>query len=284
MNNPHNLSTALLFTNGAYDKNCYPLTTMDELQQLTSHEYYQRQLAAYRSGDGEAKKRLAALIPQGRLRNGTIRLHQMEHLVPSGWVFLDDDRPHTEITAEQRHALVEERLAQVGLRTIPHVAQRSASMKYHLLVPMLDTSRSIADNHAQWARLMEGILVLDPSTVNVNRLMFLTGEWLTPVDALLAAPSLKTPSNLPQDPYPLRGLPLEEGRMEALQTSRSINDNQRLCHPEYNEGSRGVSREEVKVPARDPSDATLCQDDNIARRGNIAVPLLPDGNHSQFSI
>ena len=187
MNNPHNLSTALLFTNGAYDKNCYPLTTMDELQQLTSHEYYQRQLAAYRSGDGEAKKRLAALIPQGRLKNETIRLHQMEHLVPSGWVFLDDDRPHTEITAEQRHALVEERLAQVGLRTIPHVAQRSASMKYHLLVPMLEPAESIAHNHALWAQLMEGILVLDPSTVNVNRLMFLTGEWLTPVDALFEA-------------------------------------------------------------------------------------------------
>ena len=186
MNNPHNLSTALLFTNGAYDKNCYPLTTMDELQQLTSHEYYQRQLAAYRSGDGEAKKRLAALIPQGRLKNETLRLHQIEHLVPSGWVFLDDDRPHTEITAEQRHALVEERLAQVGLRTIPHVAQRSASMKYHLLVPMLEPAESIAHNHALWAQLMEGILVLDPSTVNVNRLMFLTGEWLTPVDALLA--------------------------------------------------------------------------------------------------
>ena len=31
----------------------------------------------------------------------------------------------------------------------------------------------------------------------------------------------ETPSNLPQDPYPLRGLPLEEGRMEALQTSRT---------------------------------------------------------------
>ena len=184
MNNPHNLSTALLFTNGAYDKNCYPLTTMDELQQLTSHEYYQRQLAAYRSGDGEAKKRLAALIPQGRLKNETIRQHQMEHLVPSGWVFLDDDRPHTEITAEQRHALVEERLAQVGLRTIPHVAQRSASMKYHLLVPMLEPAESIAHNHALWAQLMEGILVLDPSTVNVNRLMFLTGEWLTEVAPL----------------------------------------------------------------------------------------------------
>ena len=208
MNNPHNLSTALLFTNGAYDKNCYPLTTMDELQQLTSHEYYQRQLAAYRSGDGEAKKRLAALIPQGRLKNETIRLHQMEHLVPSGWVFLDDDRPHTEITAEQRHALVEERLAQVGLRTIPHVAQRSASMKYHLLVPMLEPAESIAHNHVLWAQLMEGILVLDPSTVNVNRLMFLTGEWLTPVDALLApllSPQGGKPLSSKTEPLPPGG-------------------------------------------------------------------------------
>ena len=219
MNNPHNLSTALLFTNGAYDKNCYPLTTMDELQQLTSHEYYQRQLAAYRSGDGEAKKRLAALIPQGRLRNGTIRLHQMEHLVPSGWVFLDDDRPHTEITAEQRHALVEERLAQVGLRTIPHVAQRSASMKYHLLVPMLEPAESIAHNHALWAQLMEGILVLDSSTVNVNRLMFLTGEWLTPVDALLApllSPLGGKPLSSMTEPLPPGGG--REGAVGSLST------------------------------------------------------------------
>ena len=53
----------------------------------------------------------------------------------------------------------------------------------------------------------------------------------------------------------------------------AINDNQRLCHPEYNEGSRGVSREEVKVPARDPS---YRQDDT--NTGS----LHPDGN-SQFS-
>ena len=186
MNNQHNLSTQLLFTNGAYDKNCYPISSADELQQLTSHEHYRAQLAAYRSGDAEAKKRLAALIPQGRLKNETIRLHQIEHLVPSGWVFLDDDRPHTEITAEQRHALVEERLSQLGLRSLPHVAQRSASMKYHLLVPMLEPTESIAHNHAHWARLMEGVLVLDPSTVNVNRLMFLTGEWMTETAQLLA--------------------------------------------------------------------------------------------------
>ncbi len=41
----------------------------------------------------------------------------------------------------------------------------------------------------------------------------------------------ETPSNLPQDPYPLRGLPLEEGRMEALQTSLPNN----LC--EHSEGA-----------------------------------------------
>ena len=210
----------ILFTNGAYDTNCYPLNTPDELWQLTTHEYYQRQLADYRSGVDEAKKRLAALIPQGRLKNETVRLHQIEHLVPSGWVFLDDDRPASEITAEQRHALVEERLAQLGMRDIPHVAQRSASMKYHLLVPLrqwimengeltmrgnypLSTLNSqLRESWEWWRRAFDGILVLDPSTVNVNRLMFWTGELLTPPESLEALFG-KTPSNLPQgDPLP----------------------------------------------------------------------------------
>ena len=186
-------ATGLLFTNGAYDKNCYPLQSVEELGLLTSHEYYQRQLTAYRSGDAEAKRKLAALIPQGRLKNPTIRLHQAEHLVPSGWVFLDDDRPTEVITAEERHRLVEERLAQVGLTHMPHVAQRSASMKYHLLVktpsnlPLYGEAAQLKDAWEWWQRFFEGILVLDPSTVNVNRLMFVTGEWLTPVDALFEA-------------------------------------------------------------------------------------------------
>ena len=53
----------------------------------------------------------------------------------------------------------------------------------------------------------------------------------------------ETPSNLPQDPYPLRGLPLEEGRMEALQTSlQNISG-------EYPEGAphRGGRREGASV-------------------------------------
>ena len=222
----------ILFTNGAYDTNCYPLATPDELWQLTTHEYYQRQLAAYRSGEEGAKKRLAALIPQGRLRNETVRLHQIEHLVPSGWVFLDDDRPASEITAEQRHALVEERLAQLGMRGIPHVAQRSASMKYHLLVPMrqrimengeltmrgnypLSTLNSqLRESWEWWRNAFDGVLVLDPSTVNVNRLMFWTGELLTPPESLEA---------LFEDncyPLPLRGLPLKEG--ECTHRDRTI--------------------------------------------------------------
>ena len=209
----------LLFTNGAYDKNCYPLTSVDELQQLTSHEYYQQQLTAYRSGDAEAKRKLAALIPQGRLKNPTIRLHQAEHLVPSGWVFLDDDRPTEVITAEERHRLVEERLAQVGLTHMPHVAQRSASMKYHLLVttpsniPLSGEAAQLKDVWEWWQRFFEGILVLDPSTVNVNRLMFLTGEWLTPVDALFEAmgevesEKMKDESSLPNGiNFPLSSL------------------------------------------------------------------------------
>ena len=240
MNNQHNLSTQLLFTNGAYDKNCYPISSADELQQLTSHEHYRAQLTAYRSGDAEAKKRLAALIPQGRLKNETIRLHQMEHLVPSGWVFLDDDRPHTEITAEQRHALVEERLSQLGLRSLPRVAQRSASMKYHLLVPMrqwrmengeltmrgnypLSTLNSqLRESWEHWREVFDGVLVLDPSTVNVNRLMFLTGEWMTGTEALwapLLSPQGGKPLSSMTEPLPPGGG--REGAVGSLSTIAS---------------------------------------------------------------
>ena len=224
------IATGLLFTNGAYDRNCYPLESVDDIHRLTSCEYYQRMLADYRGGNAEAKRRLPALIPQGRLGNPTIRLHQMEHLVPSGWVFLDDDRPAEEITAEERHRLVEERLAQRGLAHLPHVAQRSASMKYHLLVPMLENATSIAENHALWAQFFEGVLVLDPSTVNVNRLMFVTGEWLTGVDVLF----------------------------EEVESGTEVN----TLHVMLNE-VKSLANVSGQVPARDPS---YRQDDNNAER------------------
>ena len=200
---------ALLFTNGAFDKYCYPLHSLDELMQLVTSDHYQQPLAAYRSGNGEAKRRMLALLPQARLKHGNIWLHTMEWLVPSGWLFLDDDRPATEITAEERHRLVEERLAQLGLQDMPHIALRSASMKYHLLVPMrqwimengeltmrgnypLSTLNSqLRESWEHWRQVFDGVLVLDPSTVNVNRLMFFTGELLTPpetLEMLLASP------------------------------------------------------------------------------------------------
>ena len=193
---------ALLFTNGAYDKYCYPLHTPSELIELVTSDHYQQALAAYRSGNGEAKKRMLALLPQARLKHGNIWLHTMEWLVPSGWLFLDDDRPATEITAEERHRRVEERLAQLGLQDMPHIALRSASMKYHLLVPMrqwimengeltmrgnypLSTLNSqLRESWEHWRQVFDGVLVLDPSTVNVNRLMFFTGELLTPTETL----------------------------------------------------------------------------------------------------
>ena len=200
---------ALLFTNGAYDKYCYPLHTPSELMELVTSDHYQQALAAYRSGNGEAKKRMLALLPQARLKHSNIWLHTMEWLVPSGWVFLDDDRPATVITAEERHRLVEERLTQLGLQDMPHIALRSASMKYHLLVPMrqwimengeltmrgnypLSTLNSqLRKSWEHWREVFDGVLVLDPSTVNVNRLMFFTGELLTPPETmewLLASP------------------------------------------------------------------------------------------------
>ena len=220
---------ALLFTNGAYDKYCYPLHTPSELMELVTSDHYQQALAAYRSGNREAKKRMLALLPQARLKHGNIWLHTMEWLVPSGWIFLDDDRSASEITAEERHRLVEERLAHLGLQDMPHIALRSASMKYHLLVPMapklkmeneklkmgsaMDTLQASAPdgNNCQlrlswehWREVFDGVLVLDPSTVNVNRLMFFTGELLTPPETL----EMLFEDN--RYPLPLRGLPLKE--------------------------------------------------------------------------
>ena len=223
---------ALLFTNGAYDKYCYPLHSLDELMQLVTSDHYQQALAAYRSGNGEAKKRMLALLPQARLKHGNIWLHTMEWLVPSGWIFLDDDRPATVITAEERHRLVEERLAQLGLQDMPHIALRSASMKYHLLVPMrqwimengeltmrgnypLSTLNSqLRESWEHWREVFDGVLVLDPSTVNVNRLMFFTGELLTPPETL----EMLFEDN--RYPLPLRGLPLKEG--ECTHRDRTI--------------------------------------------------------------
>lgn len=227
---------ALLFTNGAYDKYCYPLHSLDELTQLVTSDHYQQALAAYRNGNEEAKKRMLALLPQARLKHGNIWLHTMEWLVPSGWVFLDDDRPATEITAEERHRRVEERLAQLGLRDMPHIALRSASMKYHLLVPENPLSgfyendnedenrggqRTLRDSWEHWREVFDGVLVLDPSTVNVNRLMFFTGELLTPPETL----EMLFEDNC----YPL---PLKEG--ECTHRDRTIQKN---CRP-----LRGTSR------------------------------------------
>ena len=188
---------ALLFTNGAYDKYCYPLHSLDELMQLTASDHYQQALAAYRNGNEEAKKRMLALLPQARLKHSDIWLHTMEWLLPSGWVFLDDDRPATEITAEERHRRVEERLAQLGLQDMPHIALRSASMKYHLLVPM--AYPSLRESWEHWREVFDGVLVLDPSTVNVNRLMFFTGELLTEPETLgwLWASPLNSQARLP---------------------------------------------------------------------------------------
>ena len=237
------------------------------------------------------KKKLFWILPQGGIKPGHRQVlgtqPTKEDIEYRDMQMLDlDTLPEGCDTPADAWYRMRWRLHDMGLAHYPMVVMESASGKgLHIYVRL--SERMMRMNRREVIALWGDILGVefDPSVIDPARRAFQSYNLFSAEEeiALLfgaeltdkqreamekAMPNLKTPSNLP-----LYG--------EALQTSRSINDNQRLCHPEYNEGSRCVSREEVKVPARDPS---YRQDDNIASRDNIAAPLLPDGNNSQLSI
>lgn len=179
------MSVKVLCTKNAFDKGSFLVDSAEQLLSLVRSDYYQHVLNHYRrTGDEQTKKYMLGCIFQGVRKDPSKETHLAEDLRRSGWVYLDDDRPHTEISADERHRLVEERLAQLGMSGIPHIAMRSSSYKYHLLVPYLDKTKSLIENHLLWEQLMQGVLVLDPSTRNINRLTFFTGEIYTGDESL----------------------------------------------------------------------------------------------------
>lgn len=179
------MSEKVLCTKNAFDKGSFLVDSAQQLLEIVRSDYYQHVLNHYRrTGDEQTKKYMLGCIFQGVRKDPSKETHLAEDLRPSGWVYLDDDRPHTEISADERHRLVEERLAQLGMSGIPHIAMRSSSYKYHLLVPYLDKTKSLIENHLLWEQLMQGVLVLDPSTRNLNRLTFFTGEIFTSDESL----------------------------------------------------------------------------------------------------
>ena len=170
----------LIVCKNAFDQKSVLVDNAQQLLEIVRSEYYARVIDSYRkTGDEMAKKYMLGCIFQGVRNDESVETHLAHDLRPSGWVFLDDDRPHSEISADERHRAVEERLAQLGMSGIPHIAMRSSSYKYHLLVPFLDKTKSLLENHLMWEKIFDGVLVLDASTRNVNRITFFCGEIYT---------------------------------------------------------------------------------------------------------
>ena len=169
----------------AYAADSFIVNTPEELMQIAASDYYQHILMTYRhTGNRELKEKLFAIIPQGVRRDVNNTRHWAIDLRPSGVIFADDDRPHSEISAEERHQLVEQRLAERGLAHLKHTGMRSSSGKYHLLIEALDPTKSFIENHLMVEELFSGVLVLDKSTRVVNKLLFLTGEVFGGISSL----------------------------------------------------------------------------------------------------
>ena len=168
----------------ATDPNTYEFATPEELFSKVSGYENQRALHLYRKdlalGKGKEspwKKRLVAIIPQAKRMDVTCPTHTAKDMVETGLIFIDDDENDIPVATRYQNFLT--RLAEAGIADCPHIAFKSASEKMHLLVPKLDMSLSVPENHELWKRLLNGSgIAMDPATKNPNRLMFCTGESL----------------------------------------------------------------------------------------------------------
>ena len=174
---------SVIIVKNAYDKGSALVDTPEQLLQLARSYEYQRLLDEYRQGRSDCKLQLLGILPQARRIYANATGHTLRDLVRSGCVFLDDDRSAEEISAAERHRQVEALLTERGMSDIPHIAMQSASRKYHLLMPSPGCG-SLQRDWEYWRDFFDGVLVLDPSTTNVNRVQFFTGELFTPDESL----------------------------------------------------------------------------------------------------
>ena len=209
-----NQNQHLLCCKNAFAADSFLISSPEELMKIATCDYYQHILRHYRStGHRDEKLQMFGIIPQGVRRNIESTRHWAVDLRPSGVIYCDDDRPASEISADERHRLVQERLAERGLTHISYTGMRSSSGKYHLLIEALDPTKSFMENHRLWEELFEGVLVLDHSCRVLNKILFFTGEVYGGIQSL---EWLFQPHNC---------------CMEEVNDNDNDNDN---CHPEAN--------------------------------------------------
>ena len=244
--------------------------TMEKYLEHVRSQFYRAQVDGMRretdpTRKGTLKKKLFWILPQGGIKPGHRQVlgtqPTKEDIEYRDLQMLDlDTLPEGCATPADAWYHMRHRLHDQGLAHYPMVVMESASGGgLHIYVRL--SERMMRMNRREVIALWGDILGVefDPSVIDPARRAFQSYNLFSAESEIAL----------------LFGADLTDKQREAMKIIENSN-------PGTLNAVKSLANDSGKVPARDPSDATLCQDDNIARRDNIAVPLLPDGN-SQFS-
>ena len=244
--------------------------TMEKYLEHVRSQFYRAQVDGMRretdpTRKSTLKKKLFWILPQGCIKPGHRQVlgtqPTKEDIEYRDLQMLDlDTLPEGCATPADAWYHMRHRLHDQGLAHYPMVVMESASGGgLHIYVRLSErmTHMNRREVIALWGDILG--VEFDPSVIDPARRAFQSYNLFSAESEIAL----------------LFGADLTDKQREAMKIIENSN-------PVTLNAVKSLANDSGKVPARDPSDATLCQDDNIARRDNIAVPLLPDGN-SQFS-
>ena len=243
--------------------------TMEKYLEHVRSQFYRAQVDGMRretdpTRKGMLKKKLFWILPQGCIKPGHRQVlgtqPTKEDIEYRDLQMLDlDTLPEGCATPADAWYHMRHRLHDQGLAHYPMVVMESASGGgLHIYVRL--SERMMRMNRREVIALWGDILGVefDPSVIDPARRAFQSYNLFSAESEIAL----------------LFGAELTDEQREAMKIIENSN-------PVTLNAVKSLANDSGKVPARDPSDATLCQDDKIARRDNIAVPLHPDG-HSQL--
>ncbi|MBR4313202.1 MAG: DUF3987 domain-containing protein [Bacteroidaceae bacterium] len=246
--------------------------TMEQYLTHVKSRFYTTQVEAMRretdpTRRDQLKRRLFYILPQGQFKEGrrSYALGQQptkENIGYRPMQMLDlDTLPEGCTTPADAWYRMRLRLHDMGLAHYPLVVMESVSGKgLHIYVRL--TEEMAAMNRREvillWSRLLGADF--DLSVTDPARRAFQSYNLFSAEEEIAL----------------LFGAELTDKQREAMKEIENSNPVTLNAVNLQVAGSKGKSKslanDSGKLPPRDPSDATLCQDDNIARRGNIAVP------------